>query len=132
MPPTLPLLHIYENHHRGSVYCLDWHKDGALIVSGSNDKMVKLSRVPSQCWEDVTENDYQRGAGAIGSARPGQEVVRRWFHTGTVRDVAFRSFTTEVAAVGAGDNAIRLWSYETASDVHNQLGSVDIFRFVCC
>ena len=31
-------------HHKGSIYCMAWSPDGALIATGSNDKTVKIMR----------------------------------------------------------------------------------------
>ena len=31
-----------SNHHKGSLYTLDWSLSGKFIVSGSNDKSINL------------------------------------------------------------------------------------------
>lgn len=35
-----------ENHHGGSVYCLDWSRSSRLIASGSNDRSIKILVCP--------------------------------------------------------------------------------------
>jgi WD40 repeat protein len=97
---------------------LDWNKDGTLLASGSNDKMVKLSRIPTMHSSNSAAMDQDD----IFNGEP--DVVQRWFHTGTVRDVAFRPFTAELAAAGAGDNSVKLWSYERSSPVGSNTGQL--------
>lgn len=35
-----------ENHHGGSVYCLDWSRSSRLLASGSNDRSIKILVCP--------------------------------------------------------------------------------------
>ena len=35
-----------ENHHNGSVYCIDWSRTSRLIDSGSNDRTIKVLVCP--------------------------------------------------------------------------------------
>jgi WD40 repeat protein len=35
-----------QNHHNGSLYCVDWSRTSRLIASGSNDKTIKLLVCP--------------------------------------------------------------------------------------
>ena len=41
-----------QNHHHGSLYCVDWSRTGRLIASGSNDKTIKLLVCPDFEKED--------------------------------------------------------------------------------
>ena len=45
-----------KNIHYGSVYCLDWSRDGAQIATGSNDKSIKLISCPD--FLNIQENNY--------------------------------------------------------------------------
>jgi len=36
-----------QNHHNGSIYCIDWSRTGRLIATGSNDKHIKLLVCPN-------------------------------------------------------------------------------------
>jgi WD40 repeat protein len=45
--PGVTLLAELKNIHTGSVYCMDWHEGAGLLVSGSNDKAVRLSKYDS-------------------------------------------------------------------------------------
>ncbi len=35
-----------ENHHNGSLYCIDWSRSQRLIASGSNDRSIKILVAP--------------------------------------------------------------------------------------
>lgn len=35
-----------ENHHTGSIYAIDWSKSKNFIATGSNDKMIKIVKLP--------------------------------------------------------------------------------------
>lgn len=35
-----------ENHHNGSLYCVDWSRFSRLIASGSNDRTIKILVCP--------------------------------------------------------------------------------------
>lgn len=35
-----------ENHHNGSLYCIDWSRTQRLIASGSNDRSIKILVCP--------------------------------------------------------------------------------------
>lgn len=84
-----------EDVHKGSVYAMDWHTGSKLLVTGSNDKYLRISRPL---------------VGRVCSALKG--------HTGTVRAVRFRSgpgiSATDplVLSAGAGDFRPRLWDVE--------------------
>ena len=42
--PGVTLQAELSNIHTGSVYCMDWHEGAGLLVSGSNDKAIRLSK----------------------------------------------------------------------------------------
>ena len=43
----LQVLFENDNHHNGSVYCLDWSRSQRLIASGSNDREIKILVTPN-------------------------------------------------------------------------------------
>ena len=42
----LSILFENENHHNGSLYCIDWSRSQKLIASGSNDRSIKILVTP--------------------------------------------------------------------------------------
>ena len=42
----LEILFGNENHHNGSLYCLDWSRSQRLIATGSNDRSIKILVTP--------------------------------------------------------------------------------------
>jgi len=36
----------HENHHNGSLYCIDWSRSQRLIATGSNDRSIKILVCP--------------------------------------------------------------------------------------
>lgn len=43
----LQVLFENDNHHNGSVYCVDWSRSQRLIASGSNDREIKILVTPN-------------------------------------------------------------------------------------
>lgn len=41
---AISIRHELQGVHRGSIYCSDWSRDGALLASGSNDKTIRIIR----------------------------------------------------------------------------------------
>uniref|UniRef100_A0A1A9ZRD6 WD_REPEATS_REGION domain-containing protein n=1 Tax=Glossina pallidipes TaxID=7398 RepID=A0A1A9ZRD6_GLOPL len=58
-------------HHKGSIYCTAWSKDGKYIATGSNDKTIKIMQYS-------TENRQLEG-----------REIELTMHDGTVRDLCF-------------------------------------------
>ena len=95
--------------HRGSVYCMDYRpqRNGqgmlSLLVSGSNDKTLRLSSL-------------QRASFVDSSSDPSASILLRG-HTGTVRCVEFGpdERLRSVASAGSGDNRTRLWDCDTGN-----------------
>jgi hypothetical protein len=59
--------------HRGSVYACDWTKDGNMLASGSNDKMIRISR--------YVGTDCSEGWLVSNSALCGQFISGRWIRS---------------------------------------------------
>jgi hypothetical protein len=49
----LQILFENENHHNGSLYCVDWSRSQRLIASGSNDREIKILVTPNLENEEV-------------------------------------------------------------------------------
>ncbi|CAD8182857.1 unnamed protein product [Paramecium octaurelia] len=85
-----------QNHHQGSIYCIDWSRSGRLIGTGSNDKTVKLYNVEE-------DTDFV----LVG-------------HRGLVRSVCF---SDENRLMSAGQDAvIKIWDVETQKCIRNLEG----------
>ena len=102
-----------EEHHLGSIYCLDWDPSGVHIASGSNDSEVRVVSRSS------------RGFGETSSALRG--------HDGAVRAVRFASDGTLLASAGDGDGRVRLWdvpSETCVQEVPTTSGSLGALHFL--
>ncbi|CAN0561621.1 unnamed protein product, partial [Ectocarpus sp. 12 AP-2014] len=75
-----------ENHHLGSIFCLGFSPDSSLLATGSNDKLVRLLKLPGTTAESQQQ---QPGFGDSNGldAEPNTLVLRG--HTGTVRDLCY-------------------------------------------
>ena len=102
-----------EEHHLGSIYCLDWDPSGVHIASGSNDSEVRVVS-----WSS-------RGFGETSSTLRG--------HDGAVRAVRFASDGTLLASAGDGDGCVRLWdvpSETCVQEVPTTSGSLGALHFL--
>eukprot|EP00277_Geminigera_cryophila_P001048 CAMPEP_0179417156 /NCGR_PEP_ID=MMETSP0799-20121207/7209_1 /TAXON_ID=46947 /ORGANISM="Geminigera cryophila, Strain CCMP2564" /LENGTH=341 /DNA_ID=CAMNT_0021190131 /DNA_START=20 /DNA_END=1046 /DNA_ORIENTATION=+ len=110
---------IYEvdDFHGGSIYAVAWHSKGRLLATGSNDKMVQLTRVT------------QSEAGMVSHTAP---LVLQG-HTGTVRCVAWceRVGAAHLVSGGAGDCLLRLWDGESSQCVLSLSGHHDHLQAMC-
>lgn len=77
----------YPRHHRGSIYCLAWLGDD-LLVSGSNDKTIKLLSCHSN-------------SDPLSCTTHG----RMTFHEGTVRELTFLS-NGQLVSGGSGNPSL--------------------------
>ena len=48
-----------QEHHNGSIYCVDWSKTSRLVATGSNDKLIKILIAPN--FEDLDQVDDEDG-----------------------------------------------------------------------
>ncbi|CAN0418638.1 unnamed protein product, partial [Ectocarpus sp. 8 AP-2014] len=108
-----------ENHHLGSIFCLGFSPDSSLLATGSNDKLVRLLKLPGTTPESQQQQpgfDDRNGC----DAEPSSLVLRG--HTGTVRDLCYplppptfagppaaSASSERLLSVGAGDYACRVW-----------------------
>ncbi|CAN0019030.1 unnamed protein product, partial [Discosporangium mesarthrocarpum] len=102
------------NLHGGSIYCVDFCPDSRLIASGSNDKLVKITVLPT---EDC-ERFHDAGEIQLSTMRDDrtEATLSKGFtlegQGGTVRDVCFtpsREQGSTLLSAGAGDFGCRLW-----------------------
>jgi WD repeat-containing protein 47 len=93
----IPVVHTRQNLHGGSVYCAAWHREGHVLVTGSNDRSLKVLHF-NQHWESSASEDLV----LLG-------------HSGTVRACAFLGHSSQVVSGGGGDCHLRLWDAEAGS-----------------
>ncbi|XP_055338369.1 WD repeat-containing protein 47-like [Paramacrobiotus metropolitanus] len=103
-PHNVRILDSRINYHKGSLFCLAWSLKGTLIASGSNDKIIKLSRFDPQ----------------TKILQEGNMELR--VHDDTIRDVIFLEDTRTSSAllmISAGaDNKIFATDCHTATKLH--------------
>lgn len=95
-------------HHKGSIYCTAWSKDGKFIATGSNDKSIKIMQ-----YSD--ENKQLEG-----------REIELTMHDGTVRDLCFlEDFSNErklLASGGAGNCKIYITDCNVLSPSQTFIG----------
>ena len=96
-PLNWPLL-LHTFHHTDRVNCVAFSPDGTQIVSGSDDKTIRVWNVETRA--------------AVGEPLVG--------HTRAVRSVAFSPDGTQIVS-GSYDNTIRVWNVETRAAVGEPL-----------
>ena len=46
----------FTNYHKGSLYSLDWNRDGSVLASASNDQTINVLKLPHEtALQEVTE-----------------------------------------------------------------------------
>lgn len=116
----LQVLFENENHHAGSVYCLDWSRSSRLIASGSNDRSIKILVCPD------LENT---------SSHSELLVLPLMGHSAIVRTVCFNPMDDFMLLSGGlskyilsfiifllGDTDIKVWNSETGRNIANLKG----------
>ena len=103
---SLKLLFEKHNHHAGSIYCLDFSPSDKLIVTGSNDKTIKIFVVP-----DFNENMNEVLELAILDQK------------GTIRSVLFPPTDNNfIFSGGSNDNNINMWDTESGKKINSLIG----------
>ena len=103
---SLKLLFEKHNHHAGSIYCLDFSPSDKVIVTGSNDKTIKIFVVP-----DFNENMKEVLELAILDQK------------GTIRSVLFPPTENNVFLSGGScDNNINMWDTESGKKINSLIG----------
>jgi len=104
---------IYEEneHHNGSIYCVDWSRTSRLVATGSNDKMIKILVTPS--FEDIDGMEHQTD--------PLQMELKG--HKAIVRTVCFNPLDpTVLLSGGLMENDVKVWDTEKGQNVANLQG----------
>ncbi|XP_046810846.1 WD repeat-containing protein 47 isoform X1 [Lucilia cuprina] len=95
-------------HHKGSIYCTAWSKDGKFIATGSNDKSIKIMQ-----YSD--ENKQLEG-----------REIELTMHDGTVRDLCFLEDSCNerklLASGGAGNCKIYITDCGVLSPAQTFIG----------
>lgn len=106
-----------ENHHNGSLYCVDWSRSQRLIASGSNDREIKILVTPNLENEEVLNQLL---------------VLVLKGHTAIVRTVCFDPSNDLVLLSGGlskismfifiDDTDVKVWNSETGKNVSSLKG----------
>ncbi|XP_050389781.2 WD repeat-containing protein 47 [Patella vulgata] len=95
-------------HHKGSIYCSAWNPTGDLIATGSNDKVIKLTKFNT------------------GLMRAEGKDMELAFHDGTIRDLVFMQDATNKTSIlisgGAGDCKNYVTDCETGTPIRAMAG----------
>ena len=103
---SLPLIFEKTSHHNGSIYCLDWSYNQKLIVTGSNDKTIKIFVVP-----DFEKKITQFLELAITDQK------------GTIRSVLFPpGIENNFYSGGGNDSNIYMWDTESGKKINTLNG----------
>ena len=93
-----------QNHHVGSIYCVDWSRTERLIATGSNDRLIKLLVCPD--LEQLRHNEI------LEMTLSGHQAI--------VRTVCFNP-TNDLVLLSGGqsDHEVKVWNSETGINVAN-------------
>ena len=94
-----------QDHHFGSIYCLDISKDDELIATGGLDNMIKVIVNPLKMDEDTDE----------------VLTIKFEGHKGKVWSVAFVS-NLQIVSCGDKENVIHVWDSDKAEFTHDLEG----------
>ena len=72
---SIDIIFEHKSAHYGSVYCIDWSKQGKFIASGSNDRSIHILKWPDFLNMQETQEDtvvlqngkFEQGEGNLGS-----------------------------------------------------------------
>lgn len=91
VPKPMKILYKKNKHHLGSIYCIGWSPSGRILATGSNDKLIKLTRINLDRFEEDTNH----------------AEIELTHHNGTIRDVVFMHDSLKDDSIllsgGAGD-----------------------------
>ena len=121
-----------KNVHYGSVYCVDWSREGTFIASGSNDKTIRLVTCPDFLGIQETNSEtviYSNGRYLTGETELPQIKERTLTgHSGTVRALAFHPVDEKILLSGGiVDTDVKVWNTETGQCYQNLKGKGSIY-----
>ncbi|EGR29339.1 WD repeat protein [Ichthyophthirius multifiliis] len=87
-----------QNHHPGSIYTIDWSKNGELISTGSNDFEIKVIKAPKYPFQNI---DFCT-----------QKLIGP---KGIVRKLKFLPCSTKLMSAGSANTDILYWDIQKSS-----------------
>lgn len=107
LPSPTQVLSEIPRIHKGSIYCVDWNEGGTLLLSGSNDKSVKIHSY------DVLSREFTDAS------------IEMTFHKGIVRDATFLSGQDNLFASAGGDGNVYIGDCSACKIRHELSGHAD-------
>lgn len=110
--------------HNGTIYCLDWSARGIQMVTGGNDKTIKILTVPDlerALNEQSNSLIFEDGVDIDGEIDLQLRTISDL--PGTVRTLCFHPLDDELFfSSGSGSGEIRVWNTQTTECVQRFVG----------
>jgi len=102
-----------QDHHNGSIYCVDWSRTSRLVATGSNDKVIKILVTPLFEQIENGEEGWQEDMKQM-------ELIG---HKAIVRTVQFNPLDpTVLLSGGLVESDVKVWDTETGKNIANLKG----------